>query len=274
MKGKLYIVSTPIGNLYDISIRALKILRECDIILCEDTRVTQKLLSKYRIKNKNLISYFEGNEAKRKEEIISLLLKGKKVALVSDAGTPCIQDPGEKIVKEAIKNNFEIEIIPGPSAIISSLVISGLKTTPFIFLGFFPRNKGEADDLIDKYFYLNGTVIFYESPHRILVTLNYLKEKFPERNCAVVKELTKIHERVFRGKLKDVYEEIKNSVIKGEYTILIENEEREDWEKDFEILTSLKLSKDEILSFLTKKYRGIKNLVKRKLISFMHILNC
>ncbi|MBC7195304.1 MAG: 16S rRNA (cytidine(1402)-2'-O)-methyltransferase, partial [Caldisericia bacterium] len=165
MKGKLYIVSTPIGNLNDISIRALKILRECEIILCEDTRVTQKLLSKYKMKNKKLISYFEGNEAKRKEEIISFLLQGKKVALVSDAGTPCIQDPGEKIIKEAIKNCFEIEVIPGPSAIISSLVISGLKTVPFIFLGFFPRRKGEIDDLIDKYFYLNVTVVFYESPH-------------------------------------------------------------------------------------------------------------
>jgi 16S rRNA (cytidine1402-2'-O)-methyltransferase len=265
MKGKLYIVSTPIGNLLDISIRALKILREVEIILCEDTRVTLKLLSRYKIKNKKLISYFEGNEFKRKDEIISYLKQGKKLALVSDAGTPCIQDPGEIVIREIIKNGYDIEIIPGPSSIISSLAISGLKTVPFIFLGFFPRKKSEIDYLIERYFYIDGTVIFYESPHRILYTLEYLKEKFPERNCVVVKELTKIHEKVYRGKLKYIYEEIKNSEIKGEYTILIENEEKFEWEKDFEILKSLNLKNEDVLKFMTQKYKGIKNIVKRRL---------
>ncbi|MCX8095181.1 MAG: 16S rRNA (cytidine(1402)-2'-O)-methyltransferase [Caldisericia bacterium] len=265
MFGKLYIVSTPIGNLSDITIRALKILREVEIILCEDTRVTIKLLNRYRIKNKKLISYFEGNEAKRKDEIIDLLKKGKNVALVSDAGTPCVSDPGEVIVKEAIKHGILIEVIPGPSSIISSLIISGLKTTPFIFLGFFPRKKGEIEDLINKYFFINGTIIFYESPHRILKTLKILKEKFPERNISIIKELTKINEKVYRGKLKEVFYEIEKSEIKGEYVILIEGIERKEWEKDFEILKNLSFSKEDILKFMTKKYKGIKNILKRKL---------
>lgn len=265
MSGKLYIVSTPIGNLSDISIRALKVLREVDIILCEDTRVTIKLLNRYKIKNKKLISYFEGNELKRKDEIINLLKKGKNIALVSDAGTPCISDPGEIVVKEAIKEGIAVEVIPGPSAIISSLVVSGLKNAPFIFLGFFPRKEKEIEEIIKNYFFIDATIVFYESPHRILKTLEILKNKFPDRIGAIVKELTKINERVFRGKLKDLYEEINKSEIKGEYVILIEREKKEEWEKDFEILRKLNFSNEEILKFMTEKFKGIKNIIKRRL---------
>ncbi|MDI6861411.1 MAG: 16S rRNA (cytidine(1402)-2'-O)-methyltransferase [Caldisericia bacterium] len=265
MKGILYIVSTPIGNLSDISIRALKILREVEIILCEDTRVTLKLLNRYRIKNKKLISYFEGNEIKRKNEIIDLLKKGKKLALVSDAGTPCISDPGEVIVKEAIKEGFKVEVIPGPSSIITALVISGMRTSPFIFLGFFPRKKGEIEDIIKNYFFIDATLIFYESPHRILKTLEILNEKFPERFASVVKELTKINEKVYRGKVKEIFEEISKSEIKGEYIILIEGKKKEEWERDFEILKKLNFSKEEILDFMSEKYKGIKNVIKKKL---------
>lgn len=264
MKGKLFIISTPIGNLNDITLRAIETLKNVDYIACEDTRVTNKLLNKYKIKGK-LISYHSGNEEKRRKEIIEMLNKGKNVGLVSDAGTPCISDPGELIVKEAIENGIDIEAIPGPNSIITSLVISGLKTTPFIFLGFFPRKKGEIEDLINKYFFIKGTIIFYESPHRILETLNILKERFPERKGAVVKELTKIYERVYRGKLKEIYDEIEKSEIKGEYTILIENEEVKDWEKDYLILKKLNFKNEDILNFMTEKYKGIKNIVKKRL---------
>lgn len=266
MKGKLFIISTPIGNLNDITLRAIETLKNVDYIVCEDTRVTIKLLNKYKIKRK-LISYHSGNEEKRRKEIIEILKSGKNVGLVSDAGTPCISDPGELIVKDAIENNIEIEVIPGPSAIITSLVISGLKTTPFIFLGFFPRKKIEIENLIEKYFFIKGTLIFYESPHRILDTLKILIKNFPERKVVLVKELTKIYEKIYRGKLVEIYEQIEKSEIKGEYVILIENEEKEEWEKDFEILKSLNFSKDEILNFLTKKFKGIKNLVKKRLIN-------
>lgn len=264
MKGKLFLISTPIGNLKDITLRSIEVLKNVDYIVCEDTRVTIKLLNRYNIKGK-LISYHSGNEKKRRKEIIEILKKGNNVGLVSDAGTPCISDPGELIVREAIENNIDIEVLPGASAIISSLLVSGLKTTPFIFLGFFPRKKSEIENLIKRYFYIKGTIIFYESPYRILETLKLLVEKIPNRNVAIVKELTKIHEKVYRGKLNIVYEEIKKSKIKGEYVVLIEGEEKEDWEKDYEIFKSLDFNKEEILKFMTKKYKGIKNIIKKRL---------
>ncbi len=264
MKGKLFIISTPIGNLKDITLRGIETLKSIDYIACEDIRVTLKLLNRYKIKKK-LISYHSGNEEKVRKEIIEILKSGKSVGLVSDAGTPCISDPGELIVKDAIENEIDVEIIPGPSAIITSLVVSGLKTTPFIFLGFFPRKKREVLDLIDKYFYIKATLIFYESPHRILETLSFLKDTFPERKGAVVKELTKIFEKVYRGTIKELYEKIEKSEIKGEYVILIEGEEKSEWEKDLEILESMNLTKQEILKFMIKKYKGIKNTIKKRL---------
>jgi len=148
--------------------------------------------------------------------MIEILKSGKSVGLVSDVGTPCISNPGELIVKDAIENKIDIEIIPGPSAIITSLVISGLKSTPFVFLGFFPKKKIEIENLIEKYFFIKATLIFYESPHRILETLSFLKDTFPERKGAVVKELTKIYEKVYRGTIKELYEKIEKSEIKGE----------------------------------------------------------
>lgn len=264
MKGKLFIISTPIGNLNDITLRAIETLKNVDYIACEDTRVTYKLLNKYKIKKK-LLSYHSGNEEKRRNKILELLKRGENIGLVSDAGTPCISDPGELIVKEALENGIDIEVIPGPSSIITSLVISGLKTTPFIFLGFFPRKKKEREDIINKYFFIKGTIIFYESPHRILETLNLLKEKFPERKGAIVKELTKLYEKVYRGTLKELFNKIEKSEIKGEYTILIENEEKEEWEKDYETFKKLEFKNEDILKFITEKYKGIKNIIKRKI---------
>jgi len=143
--------------------------------------------------------------------------------------------------------------------------VSGLKTTPFIFLGFFPKKKIEIENLIEKYFFIKATLIFYESPHRILETLSFLKDTFPERKGAVVKELTKIFEKVYRGTIKELYEKIEKSEIKGEYVILIEGEEKSEWEKDLEILESMNLTKQEILKFMIKKYKGIKNTIKKRL---------
>lgn len=264
MKGKLFIISTPIGNLNDITLRAIETLKNVNYIACEDTRVTYKLLNKYKIKKK-LLSYHSGNEEKSRYKIIELLKRGESVGLVSDAGTPCISDPGELIVKQALEIGIDIEVIPGPSSIITSLVISGIKTTPFIFLGFFPRKKKEREDLINKYFFIEGTIIFFESPHRILETLNFLKERFPERKGAIVKELTKIYEKVYRGTLNEIFNEIEKSEIKGEYIVLIENEEKEEWEKDYKILKNLEFKNEDILRFMTEKYKGIKNIIKRKI---------
>ncbi|MCD6168893.1 MAG: 16S rRNA (cytidine(1402)-2'-O)-methyltransferase [Caldisericia bacterium] len=263
-KGKLFIVSGPIGNLDDITIRALKVLRMVDLIVCEDTRVTSKLLNRYRI-SKRLISYHEGNEKKRRKEILSYLSSGKNIALMSDAGTPCISDPGEKLIDECIKEDIEIKTIPGPSSVISSLVISGIKSMPFLFIGFLPKKEKEREKVVEKYFYLNTTIVFFESPHRLIDTINYLAKRFPERKIALIKELTKIHEEVIRGTLKEVADLLKDKNIKGEWTVVLEGGEREEWESDFELLLKLKFTKKDILKFLTNKYKGIRNKVYKRL---------
>ena len=181
MKGKLFIISTPIGNLKDITLRGIETLKSVDYVAREDTRVTLKLLNRYKIKKK-LISYHSWNEKKVRKEIIEILKFGKNVGLVSDAGTPCISNPGELIVKDAIENKIDIEIIPGPSAIITSLVISGLKSTPFVFLGFFPKKKIEIENLIEKYFLLKQHLFFMNHPiefwkHYLFSKINFQKEK-------------------------------------------------------------------------------------------------
>jgi len=263
-KGKLFIVSGPIGNLDDVTIRALKVLRKVDLIACEDTRVTSKLLNRYRI-NKRLISYHEGNEKRRRKEILSYLLSGKNIVLMSDAGTPCISDPGEKLIDECIKEDIEIRVVPGPSSVISSLVISGIASTPFLFIGFFPKKEKERERVVKKYFYLDTTIVFFESPYRVIGTLNYLVKKFPERRISLIKELTKIHEEIIRGTLREVYDFLKDKNIKGEWTVVLEGGEKEDWESDFEVLLKLNFTKKDILKFLTNKYKGIRNKVYKRL---------
>lgn len=265
-RGILFITSGPIGNLKDITIRALEVLRDVDFIVCEDTRITSKLLNRYKIRKK-LISYHEGNEKVRRSEIISLLLSEKNIAILSDAGTPCISDPGETLVKECIKNEIKVEVLPGPSSVISSLVISGIDTTPFLFLGFFPKKDGERDKVIKKYFYLNSTIIFFESPHRLKDSIKYLLEKFPERRVALVKELTKLKEEIIRGTVGEIYKTLKDREIRGEWIVIIEGKEREEWEEDLDILIGSGFSKKEILKFMTEKYKGIRNRLYKRLES-------
>jgi len=221
LAGKLYLIATPIGNLEDITLRALRTLKEVDIILCEDTRRTLKLLNHYNIKPKKMISYFEGNEEKRIPFIIKLLQSGKKIALVSDAGTPLISDPGYKLVRECIKNNIEVDSIPGPTALINALVLSGLPTNSFVFEGFLPRKKQKLLEKLqnikekDK----KRTIIIYESVHRIDKTLDFIKEVFGDIEIVVVKEMTKINQKIFRGKISEIKKEIKERK-KGEFVIL------------------------------------------------------
>ena len=222
MKGKLYIVSTPIGNLEDITNRAVKTLKEVDIIACEDTRVTKKLLN-YLSVNKPLQSYHEHNETKKSIELASELLKGKNIALVSDAGTPGISDPGYRLIKLASENEIEILTIPGPCAATSALSISGLPTSSFTFIGFAPRTEKKRKDFLEEIKNYLQTIIFYESPYRVLKTLNAIQEVFGDRNCSVSRELTKIYEETIRGKLSEVISILeKKEKIKGEFTIVVE----------------------------------------------------
>ena len=216
---ELYIVSTPIGNLKDITIRALSILKNCDIIACEDTRVTRKLLSSYEIKSKNLISVHEYSSQQKLIFLIDKIKKGKSIALVSDAGTPIISDPGIKLVILAINNGIKITPIPGPSAVTASLVGSGLTSDKFLFVGFLPNKKNQRINELNKYKKVDFLLIFYESAKRIKKTIIDMFSVFGNRRCVIARELTKYYETFYRGDLNK-FKKIKKN-LKGEITIII-----------------------------------------------------
>ena len=219
-----YIVATPIGNLKDISLRALQILKEVDLILCEDTRTTKKLLSHYRVKNPTL-SYHQHSKIKKIDYIIQLLRQGKKLALVSDAGTPGISDPGNKLIDQIVEKLPEVKIVPvpGPSAVTAAVSISGFPMDKFLFLGF-PPVKKKRKKFFEKIMKSKYPIIFYESPHRIIKTLNEIKELvsfISNKKIVVCRELTKKFETVYRGKIEKVIEEIKKDKIKGEFVVIV-----------------------------------------------------
>lgn len=222
--GTLYVVGTPIGNLGDITLRALEILKNVDIIACEDTRQTIKLLNHFDIKGK-LVAYHKFNEKEKSISLIDDLKNGKNVAIVTDAGTPCISDPGYILIKEARINNIDVIAIPGASAVVSALSVSGIDTTNFAFVGFLPTDNAKFQKEIDK-IKRNpiNTIVIYESPKRILKLLSKLKEFFPNSNIFIASDLTKIHERGFFGKIEDVYNIVVNddNIEKGEYAIVLE----------------------------------------------------
>ena len=219
MNGKLYLVATPIGNLEDITLRALRILKEVDYIAAEDTRNTLKLLNHFEIK-KPLISNHRHNEEEREDGLIEKLKEGKNIAVVSDAGTPGISDPGEVIVKRAIEENIEVIPIPGACAAINALIASGLDTKEFVFLGFLPLNKKLRKEKLEEIKNENKTIIIYEAPHKIKDSLNDLKEVIGERKVVLARELTKIHEEFIRGNINEIIEKSEN--LKGEMILLIE----------------------------------------------------
>lgn len=220
--GTLYIVATPIGNLKDITLRALETLKEVDFIACEDTRQTRKLLDRYKIK-KPLVSYHQHTRIQKVDYIVDQLAQGKSCALVSDAGTPCISDPGRVLVNRAIElssNQIKIVPIPGPSALITAASISGFPVDRFIFLGFPPHKKGRLkffEQIRDSKY----TVILYESPYRILKTLGQLKEVVNNRQVVICRELTKMFETVYRGSIDEVISQLEKEKIRGEFVIII-----------------------------------------------------
>jgi 16S rRNA (cytidine1402-2'-O)-methyltransferase len=223
--GTLYLVATPIGNLEDITLRALRVLRECDVVAAEDTRHTGQLLKHFGI-SKPLLSYFQFNEAKRSEEIIERLRRGEKIALATDAGSPGISDPGERVVKAAIAAGFRVEPVPGACALIAALTASGLATDEFHFIGFLPHKSGQRRKQLEALKNIPGTLALYESPYRIEKLLAELKEVFPERTIVLARELTKKFEEFLRGKPAELLEVFKKRSVKGEFVVLIENMER------------------------------------------------
>src|ERR1035441_2578671 len=216
----LYLGATPIGNLEDITLRALRVLRECDVVAAEDTRHSGQLLKHFGIA-KPLLTYFQFNEAKRSEEIIERLRRGEKIALVTDAGGPGISDPGERVVKAAIAAGFRVEAVPCACALVAGLTASGLPTDEFHFIGFLPHKSGQRRNRLESLKPVSGTLVFYESPYRIEKLLGELHEVFPERQVVLARELTKKFEEFLRGKPAELLEIAKKRSLKGEVVVLV-----------------------------------------------------
>jgi 16S rRNA (cytidine1402-2'-O)-methyltransferase len=221
MAGVLYLCATPIGNLEDITLRCIRILGEVDIIAAEDTRQTIKLLNHLHIR-KPLISYHEHNKFEKGKELVELLTTGKNIALVSDAGMPAISDPGEDIVKLCIENGVEIIPLPGPTASLTALIVSGFSTVRFCFEGFLPSNKKERRERLQKLSTETRTIILYEAPHRLLDTLSEIKEQLGDRQISVSREITKKFEETIRAEIGEVINIFKERTVKGEFVLVIE----------------------------------------------------
>lgn len=231
--GKLYLVPTPIGNLKDITLRALETLKEADVIAAEDTRQTLKLLNHFEIK-KTLISYHKYNENDKSIEIIDRILNGETIALVSDAGTPGISDPGSVIVKKCIEQGIEFYVLPGATAITTALVYSGLDTTKFLFRGFLPRENKERNVIKEELIKSQETLIFYEAPHRLVDTLSFLNSSFGNRQIAVCRELTKLYEQIFRGTLQESINYFTENKPRGEFVLVLEGKNIEEIKQEKE----------------------------------------
>lgn len=271
-KGNLYLVATPIGNLEDITFRAIKILKEVDLIAAEDTRQTLKLLNHYEI-SKPLISYHRHNEEVRKDVIINKIKEGQDIAIVTDAGTPGISDPGEEVVKEAIVNGINVIPIPGACAMINAIIASGLSTKEFSFYAFLPLNKKLRKEKLEEIREERKTIIVYEAPHRIIETLREIQSYLGNRNCVVAKEITKIHETFYRGKVSDVLAQI--GTPKGEYIILIDGNKEDkqnnlnllSLEEHYEYYKSNGMDKKEIIKAIAKDRKVPKNEIYQYFIN-------
>lgn len=265
MNGKIYLVATPIGNLEDITFRAINTLKEVDLIAAEDTRYTLKLLNYYEI-SKPLISYHRHNEDIKTDFLIEKALNGENIAIVTDAGTPGISDPGEEIVKSAIEKNIEVIPIPGACALVNALIASGLNTKQFGFYGFLPINKKLRKKIFEKILKENKTIIIYEAPHKLQKTLIDILENIGDINCVIAKELTKIHEKFVRGKVSELIEIFKEP--KGEFIILLDLNDIQEEENDiedktpeeqYEIYKKQGLEKKEIIKIIAKNKKVSKN---------------
>jgi len=223
MAGTLFIVATPIGNLQDITLRAIEVLRKVDLIACEDTRHTRKLLTHYGISNR-LVSYHEHNERERTPELIAKLESGLNIALVSDAGTPLVSDPGYRLVQEVTARSIRVTPVPGPSAVIAALSASGLPSDTFTFIGFLPPTRKARRDRLVQLSKLSSTLIFYEAPHRLRPMLADTAEILGDRECVIARELTKLHEEFIRGKLSEI---ALSSPVRGEIVLMVAPQARE-----------------------------------------------
>ena len=225
--GKVYLVPTPIGNLKDITLRAFEVLENVDEVAAEDTRQSLKLLNHFNIK-KSLISYHKHNEQGKSEELIDRVRNGENIAVISDAGTPGISDPGSIVLKKCIENGIDVEVLPGATAFTTAIIYSGLDTSAFIFRGFLPRENKEKKEFVESLKDRRETIIFYESPYRVIDTLTFLKENFGNRNIAVCRELTKLHEEIYRGSLEEAICYFNDNIPKGEFVLVLQGKSLEE----------------------------------------------
>ena len=246
MSGKLYVVGTPIGNLSDFSERAKEVLQTVDFIAAEDTRVTTKLLNKFAFK-KPLISYYEHNRRERGEIIIKRILDGETCAIVTDAGMPCISDPGQDLVYLCHENNIPVESVPGPTAFATALAISGMESGRFTFEGFLSTNKPSRKEHLDELRNETRTMIFYEAPHKLKATLKDMQKAFGDREIAIVKELTKIHENVMRTTLCGACEYFEQEDPRGEYVLIIAGAEKQKEKQPVTLEQAVEIAKDLVL---------------------------
>lgn len=240
MPGKLYVVGTPIGNLGDMSARAIETLENCDFIAAEDTRVTLKLLNHFEIK-KPMISYFEHNRREKGEVILDRILSGETCALVTDAGMPAVSDPGEDLVKLCHENGVTVNAVPGPSAFVAAAALSGMRVGRFTFEGFLSVNKPGRREHLQSIRHEKRTMIFYEAPHKLSATLCDLYEYLGDRKIAIVREITKIHEQVIRTTLRQASERFKEEQLKGEIVLVIEGES-EDAEEEYTLSQAVEIA--------------------------------
>lgn len=229
--GILYLVPTPIGNLKDITLRALEVLQAVDLVAAEDTRQSLKLLNHFEIK-KHIISYHQHNEQGKSDGIIEMLKQGNSIALITDAGTPGISDPGEVIVKKCIEENIKFEVLPGATAITTALVHSGLSTKAFLFRGFLPREDKERIPVMEELKNSTDTLIFYEAPHRLLNTLCFIKDKLGHRKIAVCRELTKLHEEIVRGSIQEAIDHFAINAPRGEFVLVVQGKTIEEIQQE------------------------------------------
>jgi len=266
--GKLYLVPTPIGNLKDITLRALEVLENADIIAAEDTRVSLKLLNHFNIK-KSLISYHQHNEQGKSDVIVDKLKEGLTIALITDAGTPGISDPGSVIVEKCIDEGIDFEVLPGATAITTALVYSGLDTTKFLFRGFLPRENKDRNPVIEELKGRRETLIFYEAPHRIINTLEFLLDNLGNRRLAICRELTKLHEEILRFTLDEAIDYYKEKNPRGEYVLIIEGKSDEEIEQEIKSQWEELSIEEHIIQYINegmKKKDAIKQVAKdRKL---------
>ena len=252
MKGTLYIVSTPIGNLEDITLRAVRVLKEVDVIAAEDTRHSAKLLHHYGI-SRPLVSYWGEKEKVKSDEVLAKLRDGQSVALISDSGTPGISDPGGVLIKKAAEEGIALISVPGPSALVAACSLSALPVKEFTFIGFLPPRKAQRQRALRELSLEKRTLVFYEAPHRIVEALEDMAEIFGGRNAALVKEITKVHEEVLRGRLADILLMLHNKTVAGEYVVVVEGMKREE--------VSYEGALEEVKAFM-KKGKGRKEAVK------------